>query len=191
MDNMIAFWKNLKLRQFVVIFVAGLLLIVTTSCSGANPQGSKPQNPAVQAGGANNPDKGGGDKYTKYRMSTDTKAMNSEEKKEIERASSQSSQSDLQLLIAISRDSEILYPGADTPQGRVEKEKELPIITDKNFQRPAPGGWIQREPDIGTRIQERVETVQDSVKEASGFLQEKAKEANSRPELQKNPAVGK
>ncbi len=180
MDNMIAFWKKLKLRQFVVIFVAGLLLIVTTACSGANPQGLKPQNPAVQAGG--------GDKYTKYRMSTDTKAINSEEKKEIQRASSQS---DLQLLIAISRDSEILYPGADTPQGRVEKEKELPIITDKNFQRPAPGGLIQREPDIGTRIQERVETVQDSVKEASGFLQEKAKEANSRPELQKNPAVGK
>ena len=121
-------------------------------------------------------------------MTTDTKAMESEEKKETQGASLQS---DLQVLIAISRDSEILYPGADTPQGRVEKEKELPMITDKNFQRPVPGGLIQREPDLGTRIQERVETVQDSVKEASNFLQEKAKEVGSRPELRKNPAVGK
>lgn len=172
----------------MMIFVAGLLLIVTTACSAANPQGAKPQNPPVQAGGANNPYKGGGDKYTKYRMSTDTKGVESEEKKETQGASSQS---DLQVLIAISRDSQILYPGADTPQGRVKKEKELPIITDKNFERPAPGGLIQREPDLGTRIQERVETVQDSVKEASNFLQEKAKEAGSRPELQKNPVVSK
>ncbi len=188
MNNVIAFWKKLKLRQILTIFVAGLLLIVTTACTGANPQGANPKNPAVQAGGANNPYKGGGDKYTKYRMTTDPKAIEREEKKESDRASLQS---DLQVLIAINRDSEILYPGAETPRGRVEKERELPIINDKNFQRPAPGGLIQREPDVGTRIQERVETVQDSVKEASKFLQDKAEEASSRPELQKNPAVGK
>jgi hypothetical protein len=121
-------------------------------------------------------------------MTTDPKAIEREEKKESDRASLQP---DLQVLIAINRDSEILYPGAETPRGRVEKEKELPIITDKNFQRPAPGGLIQREPDVGTRIQKRIETVQDSVKEASSFLQDKAEEASSRPELQKNPALGK
>lgn len=188
MNSVIAFWKKLNLRQILTVFVAGLLLIVSTACSGANPQGANPQNPAVQAGGANNPYKGGGDKYTKYRMTTDPQAIEAKEKQEKDRASLQS---DLEVLVAINRDSEILYPGADTPKGRFEKEKELPIITDKNFKRPAPGGLIQREPDVGTRIQERIETVQDSFKEASGFLQNKAEEAAARPELQKNPAVGK
>lgn len=188
MNSVIEFWKKLKLRQIFTVFVVGLLLIVTTACSGANPQGANPENPAVQAGGANNPYKGGGDKYTKYRMTTDPKVIEAEEKKEREQANIELNS---QVLIAITRDSEILYPGAETPQGRFEKEKELPIITEKNFERPAPGGLIQREPDVGTRIQERLETVQDSVKEASNFLQEKAEEASSRPELQKNPAVGK
>ncbi|WP_318528405.1 DUF6658 family protein [Plectonema radiosum] len=36
-----------------------------------------------------------------------------------------------------------------------------------------------------------METVKEKVKEASGFLKNKADEANARPELQKNPAFGK
>jgi len=50
---------------------------------------------------------------------------------------------------------------------------------------------IQNEPNVGTRIQERLETVKESVQEASKFIQDKADEASSRPELQKNPAVGR
>jgi hypothetical protein len=73
----------------------------------------------------------------------------------------------------------------------VLKEGELPIITDKNYQQPKPGGLIQREPDVGTRIQKRIGTVQENLEEASGFLKEKADEASARPELQKNPAVGR
>jgi hypothetical protein len=96
-----------------------------------------------------------------------------------------------QVLIAVNRESELLYPGAETPTGRVIKEGELPIITGKDFQQPKPGGLIQREPDVGARIQERIGTVQENVKEASGFLKEKADEASARPELQKNPAVGR
>ncbi|MBE9051828.1 hypothetical protein IQ243_15630 [Nostocales cyanobacterium LEGE 11386] len=188
MNSLIAFGKKLKLRQILTIFLAGLLLIVSTACSGANPQGANPNNPAVQAGGANNPYKNGGDKYTKYRMTTDPKVIDAEEKQGSDRASLQS---DLQLLIATNKDSEILYPGAETPAGRVEKERELPIITQKEFQRPESGGLIQREPDVGTRIQERIETVKESVKDASSFLKDKAEEASARPELQKNPAVGK
>jgi len=181
-----AFWKKLQLRQIVIVFFAGLLLIVSTACSGANAQGANPENPAVQAGGANNPYKNGGDKYTNYNLSTDPKVNNTKPNKG-DQASIQPSR---QQLIATNDESKILYPGAETPQGRIYKEGELPIITEKDF-RPEQGGLIQREPDLGDRVKDRIGTVQERVKEASGFLKEKADEANARPEVQKNPAVGK
>ncbi|QLE56678.1 DUF6658 family protein [Nostoc sp. TCL26-01] len=95
------------------------------------------------------------------------------------------------LLITTNTESELLYPGAETPAGRIEKERELPIITQEDFQRPEPGNLIQNEPNVGTRIQERLETVKESVQEASKFLQNSADEATSRPELQPNQAVRK
>jgi len=181
-----AFWKKLQLRQIVIVFLAGLLLIVSTACSGANAQGANPENPAVQAGGANNPYKNGGDKYTNYNLSTDPKVNNTKPNKG-DQASIQPSG---QVLIATNDQSKILYPGAETPEGRAYKESQLPIITEKSF-RPEPGGLNQRNPDLGERIEERIETVKEKVEEASGFLKEKADEASARPELQKNPAVGK
>ena len=182
------FLKKIRLRQIVTIFLAGLLLIVGTACSGANAQGANPQNPAVQAGGANNPYKNGGDKYTNNRLSTDPKIANPKANKGRDQASLQPSS---QLLIATNRESEILYPGAETPAGRINKEAELPIITDKDFQQPEPGGSIQNEPKVGDRIQDRIETVKENVEKASGFLKNKGDEAAARPELQRNPAVGK
>ncbi|MCC5606872.1 hypothetical protein LC612_08760 [Nostoc sp. CHAB 5834] len=182
------FLKKIRLRQIVTIFLAGLLLIVSTACSGANAQGANPQNPAVQAGGANNPYKNGGDNYTNNRLSTDPKITNPKANKGRDQASLQPSS---QLLIATNRESEILYPGAETPAGRVQKEAELPLITDKDFQQPEPGGLIQNEPNVGDRIQDRIETVKENVEEASGFLKDKAGEAAARPELQKNPAAGR
>ncbi|MDZ8109416.1 MAG: DUF6658 family protein [Nostoc sp. DedQUE12a] len=187
MNAAIAFLKKLRLRQILTIFLAGLLLIVSTACSTGNAQGANPQNPAVQAGGANNPYKNGGDKYTR---SPDSKVTNLKNNQGRDQASLEPSS----LLIATNvgnRDSEILYPGAETPVGRIKKEAELPIITDKNFQQPEPGGLIQNEPSVGTRVKERIGTVKETVEEASGFLKDKADEAGGRPELQKNPARGK
>ncbi len=183
MNDLIASGKKLQLRQIVIVFFASFLLLVSTACSGANAQGANPQNPAVQAGGANNPYKNGGDKYTNYNFSTDPKVNNTKANKS-DRASIQPSG---QLLIATNDQSKILYPGAETPQGRAYKEAELPIITEKDF-RPEPGGLIQRNPDLGERLEERIETVKEKVEEASGFLKDKADEAGARPELQANPA---
>jgi hypothetical protein len=180
--------KKIRLRQILTIFLAGLLLIVSTACTGADAQGANPQNPAVQAGGSNNPYKNGGDKYTNYRMSTDPKIAEPKANQGRDQASLQPSS---QLLIATNRESEILYPGAETPAGRINKEAELPIITDKDFRQPKPGGLIQNEPKVGDRIQDRIEIVKENVEKASGFLQDKADEAAARPELQKNPAVGR
>ncbi|MBD2205462.1 hypothetical protein H6G33_24275 [Calothrix sp. FACHB-1219] len=192
MKRLTALLKKLRLTQILTVCFASLLLMFSTACSGTNAQGANPQNPAVQAGGANNPYKNGGDKYTNYRMSTDPKITNPSNQNQQDRASLLDSNS--QLLIAtsnVNRESEILYPGAETPAGRARKEAELPLITEKNFQQPEPGGLNQRQSDVGNRIHDRLETVKETFKDASGFLQDKADEAAARPELQKDPAVGR
>jgi len=93
----------------------------------------------------------------------------------------------LQLIAAI-KESEILYPSADTPAGRAEKEAELPIITTKDFTQAEPGGLNQRNPDVGERIENRIEAAKEAFKDASGFVTKKADEAGQRPEFQSNPA---
>lgn len=168
MKKITALLKKLRVRQIVTVFLAGLLLIVSTACSTGDATGANPKNPAVQAGGANNPYKNGGDKYTRNLSTLPS-----------------------DLLIATNAETDILYPGAETPQGRVEKEKELPIITKENFQKPEPGGLVQNQPNLGERVSDRLEIVKEQFKEAGSFVQDKAEEASARPELQKNPAVGR
>ena len=188
MNRLTAFYKKLRLRQVLTVFFVGALLIFSTACSGANPQGANPNNPAVQAGGANNPYKSGGDNYNNLKMSTDPKVDNKTAKSRGDRASITSSQ---QLIAAANKQSEILYPGAETPEGRIAKEAELPVKTDKDFARSEPGGLIQREPELGERAEMRMETVQEAFKEATDFAGKKAEEASRRPEAQRNPALGK
>lgn len=189
MKRAIALFKKLKLRQIMVVFLAGVLVISSTACSGAtNAQGANPNNPAVQAGGMNNPYKEGGDKYTNLKMSTDPKVTNTKAKSEGDRASLPLNS--LQL-IAANRESEILYPGAEEPAGRAKKEAELPIITGKDFEQPAPGGLNQRNPDLGERLENRLEKAQEAFKEAGSFVKDKADEAGARPEAQSNPALHK
>lgn len=186
-----AFCKKLQLRQILTIFLAGLLLIFNTACGNAtNAQGANPNNPAVQAGGANNPYKSGGDNYNNLKMSTDPKVNNTKTKSQSDQANvAPESQ---QLLAAVNKEPELLYPGAETPAGRVEKESELPVITgDKTFTQPDSGGLIQREPELSERAGMRVEKVQEAFKEAARFAKDKADEASERPEFQRNPAVEK
>jgi hypothetical protein len=184
-NRLIAFFKKVQLRKVLTIFFVGILLIASTACSGANAQGANPNNPAVQAGGANNPYKGGGDKYLNQKMSTDAKVSN-------HKGDHSSLLLNSQPLVASSnKDSELLYPGAETPEGRGYKEDNLPIVTQKNFQKPEPGGLIQNSDDVGARAKERIDTVTSAVGKASEFLQEKSAEAGERPELKRNPAVEK
>lgn len=188
MNKLTALFKKLRLRQILTIFLAGVFLIVSTACSGATTQGANPENPAVQAGGGNNPYKsGGGDTYTNLKMSTDPKVNTT-------KAKSQGDQANLerfQQLIAIDKDSEMLYPGAETPAGRAEKQAELPIITPEDFRQPEPGGLNQRDPSLKERLENRIEKVQEAFKDASEFTKEKADEAGERPEFQSNPALHK
>lgn len=183
MKRLTAFFKQLRLRQIVTVFLAGVLLIVSVACSGANAQGANPNNPAVQAGGGNNPYKAGGDNYTNLKMSTDSKV-------DTTNAKSKGNQANLPLnsqqLIAASREPEILYPGAETPEGRAEKEAELPIKTNEDFQQPKSGGLNQRNPNLGERLEDRVEKAKEAFEEASQFGK-----ASQRPEYQGDSAPRK
>ncbi|NJL79325.1 MAG: hypothetical protein HC836_20325 [Richelia sp. RM2_1_2] len=67
----------------------------------------------------------------------------------------------------------------------------MPIKNLENINDPQPGGLIQRSPDFGNRVEERLDAVKETFEEASSFLQDKAQEANARPETQKNPALGR
>lgn len=189
MNRLMAFFKQLRLRQILTVFFAGVLLIVSTACNGATTQGANPNNPAVQAGGANNPYKSGGDGYTNLKMSTDPKVNTTKAKPGRNQASLQLN---LNQLIAAdltrNKESEILYPGAEEPAGRAEKEAQLPIITGKDFLKAEPGGLNQRNEDLGERLENRIETATKAFKKAGAFVKEKSDEAGERPELQSNPA---
>lgn len=192
MIRLTAFFKKLRLRQILTVFLAGVLLIASTACNSGDNLGARPNNPPVQAGGANNPYKSGGDGYTDLNMSTDPKVNSTKAKSGGNQANSQLTSLDL---IAANlnpdKESEILYPGAEEPASRAKKEAQLPIITSEDFTKAEPGGLNQRNPDLGERIENRLETVGDAFKEASKFVKEKSDEAGERPEFQSNPALHK
>ncbi len=188
MNRLMAFFKKLRLRQIVTVFLAGMLLIVNTACNSGNAQGARPDNPSVQAGGANNPYKSGGDGYTDLKTSTDSKVNN------LTKSGKQASLP-LNSLIATdltrNKESEILYPGAEEPAGRAQKEAQLPIKTVEDFAKPEPGGLNQRNASLGERAGNRLETVKGAFQEATEFIKEKSDEAGQRPEFQSNPALHK
>ncbi len=184
MKHLTAFFKKLRLRQILTVFLAGALLIVTSACNNGDSLGARPQNPPVQMGGNNNPHTNGGDGYTNYKMSTDpnvSKTANPRDRADLQILSNQ--------LIATSN-SEILYPGAETPAGRAAKEKELPIKTSEDFEVSGAGGRqpIINRSDPNAKI---LESIGEEFKEASSFIKDKSDEAGQRPEMQSNPALHK
>ncbi|MCX7595650.1 MAG: hypothetical protein N2235_18210 [Fischerella sp.] len=179
MNCLTAVIKKLQLRQIFIVLFTGLLLIINTACSSPYPHAANPNNPAVQAGGGNNPYKNGGDNYTNLKMS-----KSGRDQARLQQLNSQ------QLFAATDKESELLYPGAETPVGRAYKEGELPIIREKDF-KPESGNLIQNESNVGERAKERIEAVKEAVEEASGFLKEKADEAGARSEVQPHPTVGR
>ena len=180
MNRLTAFFKNQ--RQILTLFLSGVLLLISTACGGSPVQGANPDKPSAQSRVEVAPYQKGGERV-KYNFSDTPKEQSRTDKSERDQAAQQARQ-----LRAVHKDVELLYPGAETPEGRAKKEAEFPLITQKDFLQPEPGGAIQREPDLGTRVGERIETVKEAVKEATGFVKDKADEAGARPELQSNPA---
>lgn len=68
MKQVVSFLKQVRLDKILLAFIAGLMLLSSVACANTTEQGARPHNPPVQAGGANNPYKGGGDGYTQYKQ---------------------------------------------------------------------------------------------------------------------------
>lgn len=173
--------KKLRLRQILTIFLVGVALFINTACNSGDVRGARPNNPPVQAGGANNPHKGGGDGYTQYKTSTDPRANTSSISSNHTTAALSSQQS-----IAASGGSDLLYPGSGTNNKKLPEivpgsKKLLDEEAVRNTAQPQP---IVDRSDPDAQILERVGEV---FKDASAFIKDTADEAGERPEMQANP----
>lgn len=186
MKTISVYLKQLRLSKLLTVCLATVVLFIGTACNNGNAVGARPNNPPVQAGGANNPYKNGGDGNTN---------LNSPASQMMDKsASTQGKRAELQVisnkLIAGNPDG-ILYPGAESPSERVEVEKSLPIKTLKDFETPKSGGNIQRQDDFGERVQDRLGAVKETFDKASDFINEGAKEALDNHEAVPTPGLNK
>lgn len=185
MKKLTVFFKQLPLRQILTVCLATVVLFVSTACNSGDVRGARPANPPVQAGGANNPYKMGGDTNTKYKVSPDPKVSRGAANAERNRA-------DLQILshqlIAASNDEGLLYP-AQIQGEPADVERNLPIIDMQDFESPEPGGQIQRQSDVGDRVEDRLSTVKGAFEKAGEFINEGAEDALERHEALPKPGL--
>lgn len=185
MKKITNFFKQLRLTQLLTVVLATVVLFVGTACNSGDVRGARPDNLPVQAGGANNPYKAGGDTNTNYNLSPDPNvSSNTQADRNIASLPIFSNR-----LIAASDKNEILYPGAEEPINRVDVEKALPKISMDDFKSPEPGGQIQRESDAGERLQDRLSVVKEAFDKASDFISEDAQEALERHEALPRPGL--
>jgi len=187
MKKLTAYLKQLRLNKILTVCLAAVVLFISTGCNTGNAVGARPNNPPVQAGGANNPYKNGGDTNTNLKISPDSKLKDKS-------ASTQGKRADIQIIsnsLIASKEEGLLYPGAEDPVERVEVEKSLPIKTLKDFETSQPGGQIQREESFGERAQDRLGAVKETFDKASDFINEGAKEALDNHEAVPTPGLNK
>ncbi len=191
MKRLVSFCKKLRLGQFLTIFLAGAALFVSTACSSGNTQGANPNNPSVQAGGMNNPQKAGGDGYVNNKLSTNSKVSSKANNAQSNRAGLQLSFNNLLAAASDDSNSKLLYPSGETTTTGVksvlsdQQEKTLLKQAKQTSEQPQPT-LIQADPDANL-----LEKIGTEFKDASAFLKTKADEAGARPEAQSNPAVNK
>jgi hypothetical protein len=131
MNKVMAWLKSSRFKQILTVFLAGILVFVSTACNGA-----------VSAKSA--------DQVKKVRT---------------------------------------IYPGAETPAKRTDVEKALPQINQEDFSKSKPGGQIQRQEDLGDRVENRLSTVKKSFGKASEFINQDAKEALDKHENVPKPGL--
>ncbi|MEG4218187.1 hypothetical protein QUA27_23120 [Microcoleus sp. Pol14C6] len=191
MNTVTSFLKKLRsgqlLTQLLTVCMAGLLLFTSTACNAGDVRGARPENPPVQAGGMNNPHKGGGDGYTNYKTSTDPKVNQSP-------AQAQKNRADLSILgdrlmaatTGESNPSKLLYPGS----APMETDKfDLELGGDKTLLEAPDGQPAKAQPvfdrsDPDANILERVGA---AFKDASGFLKDSAEDAKESSVTKLNP----
>lgn len=131
MNKLIAWLKRSRIKQVLTVFLAGLLVFVSTACNGA------------------------------------VSAKNAEQVKKVK----------------------TIYPGAETPAKRTDVERALPKIDERDFEKSEPGGQIQRDSDLGDRVENRLKTVKKTFDKASEFIKDDAEEALDRHENVGKPGL--
>ena len=171
MKKLMVFFKQLRLNQLLTVFFATVVLFVSTACNSGNVTGARPDNPPVQAGGANNPYKSGGDTKTNFKLSPDPKVSS-------EAAKSNGYRADLEIISnqLIAANDQLQYPSGELRGQPADETSNLRQIELEDFEKPKAGGLIQRESKVGDRIKDRLETVKESFGKASEFIPEGAKE---------------
>ena len=171
MKKLTVFLKQLRLSQILTVFLATVVVFVGTACNSGDIRGARPDTPPVQAGGANNPYKQGGDTNTNFNLSPDPKVSS-------EAANSKGNRADLQILSnQLIASEQILYPDAQPPAKQADVEKSLPKKSLEDVEKPEAGGLNLRESDIGDRVQNRLSAVKETFGKASEFITEGANKA--------------
>ncbi|MGI0486678.1 DUF6658 family protein [Pantanalinema rosaneae CENA516] len=185
MRQLMAAFQQLHFGKLVTAFMMGAVLLIATACSSGNELGARPNNPPVQMGGQNNPHKMGGDTYSQYKMSTDAKAKKSGDRASLMQPSSQ--------LLAASytneNSSRIQYPGSSRVESANSRNEFASPGEQKRLMNP---GQIpaQRQPIVDrTNPDARLlEKTGQTFKDASGFLNQPAKDTRNHSELEQvNP----
>lgn len=171
MKKITNFFKQVRLSQVLTVFLATLVLFVSTACNTPTITGARPDNPPVQAGGANNPYKSGGDTNTNFKISPDPKVSG-------DAARSKGYSSDSQIISnqLIAENNQLQYPSGELPGLPADQQQRLRKVDLQDFEKSEQGGQIQRESSVGERIKDRLGAVKESFGEASGFLKEGANE---------------
>lgn len=184
MKTLTAVLQKLHLGRILMVFLAGVVLLLTTACNNGDAMGARPNNPPVQMGGSNNPHKAGGDGYTDYKMSTDSKLKDKSNRAALPVG---------QLVAAInSNASDVLYP---SPDAKTTKSPAIGPVGNQGKRELMDATKIpaERQPVIDRSNPDNkiLEKAGQAFKDASGFLKDTAESASEYPEMQANPGIGK
>lgn len=167
MKKLFVFFKQLRLNQLLTAVLATVVLFVGTACNPGNVQGARPENPPVQAGGGNNPYKNGGDTLTNYKFSPDPKVSSEKGNLQRDRAELQITSNQL-----IAASGQVQYPGGQIQGQPADEKQALRKVDLQDFERSELGGQIQRQSDLGNRVEDRLGAVKDTFGKAAEFLGE-------------------
>lgn len=171
MQTITIFLKQLRLSQILTVFLATVVLLISTACNTPTITGTRPDNPPVQAGGANNPYESGGDTNTNFKLSPDPRVDGNT-------AKSQGYRSDSQIISnrLIAASDELKNPTGELSGQPADETQRLRRVDLQDFEKSEPGGQIQRESNVGERIKDRLGAATESFSKASEFIKKGANE---------------
>lgn len=195
MERLISFFNPLNLRKLLIVFVAGITLLVSTACSNANtaePRANRPNDISVQAGANNNPYTMGNDTQGKPVPSSDY--GNQAYKNQHSDASTTLPWSNLVATSVVDQDTSGLLYKTDE---QYQNQQNNPSVSNQERTYQTESIPATRQPSINrTNPKEGIlEGIGEQFSEASKFLREDTRSAvqnaQSRTNTGSNDVVGR